>query len=42
MVFFGPLEDEFWLIGFDFEHLRCNFGHLEVAFESMGVGSWPL
>ena len=41
-VYFGPLEVEFWFLGFDFEHLRGDFGHLGVAFESMGVGSWPL
>ena len=38
----GILKSNFWFLGFDFEHLRGDFGHLGVAFESMGVGSWPL
>ena len=32
-------EVEFWSIGFDFEHLRGNFGHQGVAFGSVGVNS---
>ena len=38
----GILKSKFKFLGFNFEHLRDDFGHLEVAFESIGVGSWPL
>ena len=32
-------EVEFRSMGFDFEHLRGNFGHQGVAFGSLGVDS---
>ena len=32
-------EVEYGSMGFDFEHLRGNFGHLGVAFGSLGVDS---
>ena len=38
----GILKSNFRFLGFHFGHSRDDFGHLEVAFESMGVGSWPL
>ena len=38
----GILKSNFRFLGIDFEYLRGDFGHLGVAFESMGVGSWPL
>ena len=38
----GILKSNFRFLGFNFEHLRGDFGHLGIAFESMGVGSWPL
>ena len=36
-VFFGPLEVEFWFLGFDFEHLQSFFGPLEVEFWFLGL-----
>ena len=32
-------EVEFGSMGFDFEHLQGNFGHVGVAFRSLGVDS---
>ena len=36
---FCVFSNEVEFMGFDFEHLRCNFGHLGVAFGFPGVYS---